>query len=206
MKRTLTLSVAALAFVFAGHMLSAQQQFGGAQLNVPEIPFDSVPNFLKLPDKLYLGEVPGIATNSKGHVFLYTRTGTTTATLGRREKVDFSIPIYLDAAAIMSRRSVAGQLSDLQGKRVAVARGTTTLGAVERGLDAWRVEIVEHITVPPIVRQVAVIRIKYGVRQSAGGSHDGHHPVFQADQLGQSARFKQARHEDHFGAGINQVR
>jgi ABC-type amino acid transport substrate-binding protein len=29
---------------------------------------------------------------------------------------------------------VAGQLSDLQGKRIAVARGTTTLGAVERGL------------------------------------------------------------------------
>src|SRR4029079_11009087 len=43
---------------------------------------DSVPNFLKLPDKLYLGEVTGVATNSKGHIFVYTRTGTTTATLG----------------------------------------------------------------------------------------------------------------------------
>ena len=49
---------------------------------LPEIPFDSVPNFLKLPDKMYLGEVPGVATNSKGHVFVYTRTGTMTATLG----------------------------------------------------------------------------------------------------------------------------
>ena len=45
-------------------------------------PFDSVPNFLKLPDKLYLGEVAGVATNSKGHVYVYTRTGTTTATMG----------------------------------------------------------------------------------------------------------------------------
>jgi NHL repeat-containing protein len=84
MKRILTISFVALLFLAAGHAISAQQQqqFGGAQLAVPEIPFDSVPNFLKLPDKLYLGEVTGVATNSKGHIFVYTRTGTTTATLG----------------------------------------------------------------------------------------------------------------------------
>ena len=84
MKRTLTLtlSIAALLLAAFGGGTSAQQQFGGAQLAVPEIPFDSVPNFLKLPDGLYLGEVPGVATNSKGHVFVYSRTGTTTATLG----------------------------------------------------------------------------------------------------------------------------
>src|SRR3954470_10238313 len=82
MKRILTISFVSLLVLAAGHAISAQQQFGGAQLAVPEIPFDSVPNFLKLPDKLYLGEVPGVATNSKGHVFVYSRTGTTTATLG----------------------------------------------------------------------------------------------------------------------------
>src|ERR1044071_3151393 len=84
MKRILTISLVALVVVAAGHAISAQQQqqFGGAQLAVPEIPFDSVPNFLKLPDKLYLGEVAGVATNSKGHVYVYTRTGTTTATMG----------------------------------------------------------------------------------------------------------------------------
>ena len=42
--------------------------------NVPEIPFESVPNFLKLPPNLYLGEGIGVATNSKGHVFVYTRS------------------------------------------------------------------------------------------------------------------------------------
>jgi NHL repeat-containing protein len=84
MKRTLilTLSIAALLLAAFGGSTAAQQQFGGAQLTVPEIPFDSVPNFLKLPDGLYLGEVTGVATNSKGHIFVYTRTGTTTATLG----------------------------------------------------------------------------------------------------------------------------
>src|SRR5262245_62986016 len=82
MKRILSISFVALFLAAAGQMISSHQQFGGAQLAVPEIPFDSVPNFLKLPDKLYLGEVPGVATNSKGHVFVYSRTGTTTATLG----------------------------------------------------------------------------------------------------------------------------
>jgi sugar lactone lactonase YvrE len=42
--------------------------------NVPEIRWESVPNFLKMPPNLYLGEGIGIATNSKGHVFVYTRS------------------------------------------------------------------------------------------------------------------------------------
>jgi hypothetical protein len=42
--------------------------------NVPEIPIESVPNFLKFPPNLYLGEAIGVATNSKGHVFVYTRS------------------------------------------------------------------------------------------------------------------------------------
>jgi NHL repeat len=45
--------------------------------NVPEIPYESVPNFLKLPPNLYLGEGIGVATNSKGHVFVYSRSGDT---------------------------------------------------------------------------------------------------------------------------------
>src|SRR5579863_8251923 len=42
----------------------------------PEIPFDSVPNPLKLPSGLYLGEVSGVAVNSKGHIFIFTRGNT----------------------------------------------------------------------------------------------------------------------------------
>src|SRR2546425_363600 len=45
--------------------------------NVPEIPYDSVANALKLPDNLYIGEGIGVATNSKGHVYVYTRSGAT---------------------------------------------------------------------------------------------------------------------------------
>ena len=42
-----------------------------------DIAYDSVPNFLKLPPNLYLGEGIGVARNSKGHVFVFTRSGET---------------------------------------------------------------------------------------------------------------------------------
>jgi hypothetical protein len=48
-----------------------------ARATTPEIPFDSVPNFFKMPAGLYMGEGVGVATNSKGHVFVYSRSGET---------------------------------------------------------------------------------------------------------------------------------
>jgi len=48
----------------------------------PEIAFDAVANPLNLPDDIYLGETAGVATNSKGDVFVYTRTGHPTISLG----------------------------------------------------------------------------------------------------------------------------
>jgi 6-bladed beta-propeller len=48
-----------------------------AQQPVPIIAFDSVPNILKLPKDLYLGEVTGVAVNSKGHIFVLSRGNTT---------------------------------------------------------------------------------------------------------------------------------
>ena len=50
--------------------------------SIPEIPYDSAPNFLKTPVNLYLGEAAGVATNSKGNIYVYTRTGASTAVLG----------------------------------------------------------------------------------------------------------------------------
>ena len=56
---------------------------GMAQLSFPEIAYDAI-DPLKLPDNLYLGEAVGVATNSKGNIFVYTRTGNPAATLGTR--------------------------------------------------------------------------------------------------------------------------
>jgi hypothetical protein len=52
------------------------------QNSIPEIPYDSAPNLLKLPEHLYLGEAAGVATNSKGNLYVYTRSGGTFATVG----------------------------------------------------------------------------------------------------------------------------
>ena len=52
-------------------------QFVFCQQSVPEIPFDSTPDFLKLPNDLYLGEASGVAVNSQGHIFVFSRGDTT---------------------------------------------------------------------------------------------------------------------------------
>jgi DNA-binding beta-propeller fold protein YncE len=52
-----------------------------AQVAAPEIAYDAA-SPLTLPDDIYLGEVAGVATNSQGDIFVYTRTGHPTVTLG----------------------------------------------------------------------------------------------------------------------------
>ena len=74
MKRCLTLQLVLAVLLCAG---PAFAQAKATAQNVPEIPYDSVPNFLKLPPGLYLGEAIGVSTNSKGHVFVYTRSANT---------------------------------------------------------------------------------------------------------------------------------
>jgi DNA-binding beta-propeller fold protein YncE len=73
MKYLIQLSLAAI--LMAGVQASAQ-------MAAPEIRFDSVPNALQLPAAIYLGEVGGVATNSRGDIFVYTRTGHPTVTIG----------------------------------------------------------------------------------------------------------------------------
>src|SRR6266850_1595445 len=72
MKRILPLLLAAT--FLAGFPAAAQ--------NVPDIQFDSAANALTTPDDIYLGEVSGVATDSKGNVYVYTRTGHPTISLG----------------------------------------------------------------------------------------------------------------------------
>jgi len=56
-------------FFFLAAPLFAQQP--------PEIRYHSVPDFLKPPSDLYLGEAAGVAVNSKGHVFVFSRGNST---------------------------------------------------------------------------------------------------------------------------------
>jgi hypothetical protein len=52
-----------------------------AQNAAPVLNFDSAANPLVLPDDIYLGEVGGVATNSRGDIFVYTRTGHPTVSM-----------------------------------------------------------------------------------------------------------------------------
>ncbi|HEV3061446.1 MAG TPA: peptidyl-alpha-hydroxyglycine alpha-amidating lyase family protein [Vicinamibacterales bacterium] len=73
MKRYFLLTAAA-SLAAAGVSLLAQ--------SAPDLSYDANADALSLPANTYLGEVAGVATNSKGHVFVYTRTGHAVATLG----------------------------------------------------------------------------------------------------------------------------
>jgi hypothetical protein len=81
MKRALLFLVAALAaMALSGGVFSAQQ-------TVPAIAFDSNPSPLTMPDNIHLGEVAGVATNSRGDIYVYTRTGNPTITIGTARAV-----------------------------------------------------------------------------------------------------------------------
>jgi len=52
----------------------------GAQAPAPALNFDAA-NPLTLPDDIYLGEVGGVATSSRGDIYVYTRTGHPTVSM-----------------------------------------------------------------------------------------------------------------------------
>jgi glutamate/aspartate transport system substrate-binding protein len=63
--------------------------------------------------------------------------GTTTITLTRMQRVDFSVPIFVDGGTVMvGTSSHLAQLTDLKDRKVAVIPGTTTEQALKRALDA----------------------------------------------------------------------
>ena len=53
-----------------------------AQGTAPQIAFDANADFLRTPNDIFVGEVGGVGRNSRGQIFVYTRTGHPYATLG----------------------------------------------------------------------------------------------------------------------------
>ena len=74
MNRHLASACAVVMLLGTGAVVAQQK---ATITGVPEIPFTSVPNFLKLPPGEYLGESVAVATDSKGHIFVYHRRDTT---------------------------------------------------------------------------------------------------------------------------------
>jgi hypothetical protein len=67
--------LSALSIAMGAAPVRAQQK--ATAQNVPEIAYTSVPNFLKVPPGEYLGEAVAVATNSKGHLFVFHRSANT---------------------------------------------------------------------------------------------------------------------------------
>src|SRR6266705_3662614 len=74
MTPTLKSSVAAAVLAFCSSLT--------AQTPVADISFDANADLLKTPLDLFVGEVGGVGQNSKGQIFVYTRTGHPYATVG----------------------------------------------------------------------------------------------------------------------------
>jgi hypothetical protein len=115
MKRFLALAIVVAATAF-GVRLSAQ-------LNIPEIPYDATAP-LTLPANLHLGEAAGVATNSKGDIFVYTRTGTPVITTAGSRNVSHggSRLFQFDRTGKFVREIGVGVYGFLQAQQVRVDR------------------------------------------------------------------------------------
>jgi glutamate/aspartate transport system substrate-binding protein len=61
--------------------------------------------------------------------------GTTTITLNRMERIDFSVPIFVDGGSVLVRdKDQLSRLVDLKGRKIAVIPGTTTEPALLHAL------------------------------------------------------------------------
>jgi DNA-binding beta-propeller fold protein YncE len=113
--KTFALSVStAAALALGGVVLSAQLSF-------PEISYDAV-DPLSYPPNIHQGEVAGVATNSKGEIFVYTRTGTPYITIAGSRAVSHggSRLFQFDANGKFVREIGQGAYGLLQAQQVRV--------------------------------------------------------------------------------------
>lgn len=75
MHKTIAALVLTISVAAGGPALRAQSQ-------VRELHYRAISDFLKFPADLYLGEAVGVAVNSKGHIFVFSRGNTTGAAYG----------------------------------------------------------------------------------------------------------------------------
>jgi ABC-type amino acid transport substrate-binding protein len=95
-----------------------QQQLGLDALNIQWVAVDEATRF----DMVQSGKID-------------IECGTTTNTLSRQDRVDFSLPIWVDGATfVVKADSPIKSHADLAGKKIAVMTGTTTVDALKRAL------------------------------------------------------------------------
>ena len=92
----------------------------------PILPFESVPNPLQLPPDIHFGEVAGVAVNSKGHVFVFSRGNSTG-------------PAYMATAAQLLEFDATGKFVREIGKNL-YAWSYAHAVRVDKDDDIWAVD------------------------------------------------------------------
>jgi polar amino acid transport system substrate-binding protein/glutamate/aspartate transport system substrate-binding protein len=106
--------------------------------------------------------------------------GAASVTLERRGGIDFSIPIFVDGAAVLARAGAVADFDDLVGKTIGVRAGTTTLRSLRAtlarlGMEAEVVETTDHAEGVAGVRDGSIDAyfadqsILYGLMRADGG-------------------------------------
>ena len=89
--------------------------------SVPVIRYESIPNAVRLPQNMYLGEAAGVAVNSKKHVFVFSRGNTTGPAFGAsaRRSTSIAIPVLVSTDHGNASRATS---SPRRASRSALAR------------------------------------------------------------------------------------
>lgn len=98
------------------------------QLQLPEINVEYVP----------VGTDDRFEAVQQGRIDILC--GATTATLSRRELVDFSLPVFVDGAGVLLRVNGPGNFEELAGQQVAVRGSTTTEEALRNTLSRFSID------------------------------------------------------------------
>ena len=126
--------------------------------DVPQLEFESVPDFLKLPDGLNFGEVSGVAVNSQRHVFVFTRSN---SALG---------PAYRPAAAQLLEFGPSGEFIREIGKGLYGWAFAHTV-RVDRQDNIWAVDKGSDLVIKFDPR--GRVREVYGRRQESSDEDTG---------------------------------
>ena len=127
------------SYVVPGSPATAQPQ--GYSVELCRAIADQFKDQLKLPDL----KVAYVTVNSQDRFDAITSDkadllcASATATLSRRQIVDFSIPIFIDGASFVIGPNGPRDLKLLAGKKVGVLPGTTTEEALRRALTSTRI-------------------------------------------------------------------
>ena len=149
--------------------------------------FDNIKQTLEVPDL----KIVYVAVNSQNRFDALTGDKadllceSSTATLSRRQTVDFSIPIFIDGASFVIRPDGPRDVKLLAGKKVGVLPGTTTEQELRRALTGTKInaEIVLVKTNQDGIELVEIGRRRGLFRRS----RHAHLPAAQGEAGGRSA-------------------